>query len=427
MSQLLKKLQEGIFMPLLLAFVANGYAQSIPCAADLYWQQQPDHQIARQAVEEAIHEWITSNEKIIFNRSLITIPVVVHVVWRTPEENISDAQIQSQIEALNRDFQARNTEIARVPAIFRSAIATIDFEFCLAQTDPNGNATTGITRTRTPFEQIGARFAEGRRAICFTNLGGQDAWDTRHYLNIWVGQCRPVFIGEASFPGMASPDTDGIRMDPTAFGTMGTARAPYNLGRTLVHEIGHFFNLFHLWGAQGDLENLNCDQDDGVADTPRQAFSYRGECPVHPQISCGSADMFMNFMNYTNDACMAMFSQGQKIRMLAALHTFRAGLLTAAGACVRPVAVPHRPNLESLIQVMQNPAHRRIHLQRSSTISTEPLRLRIFHTDGRLLFEDQWMNGTDYQKDFLPLSAGCYFIIIENSYGTFCKKIVLSH
>lgn len=251
--------------------------------------------------------------------------MVVHVVWNTNEQNISDQQIFSQIEVLNQDFNAENEEIGSVPIIFQGVIADVDFRFCLASRDPNGNATNGITRTQTN-NAVGIG---GTTAIHYSSQGGHDAWEPEKYLNIWVAKFSGNIGGVGSFPGEDPLPEQGVEINYNQFGTIGTASSPpYNLGRTCTHEIGHYFNLEHVWGPS---PNSCCDEDDGVDDTPNSCETYINQCPTGNAFSCTQPDMYMNFMNYTDDACMAMFSNGQKTRMLSALTNFRSGLLESNG------------------------------------------------------------------------------------------------
>ncbi len=417
-------MKKGILLfGLFILFVSKLIAQH--CASDAYLQQRllANANVAgqRAAIENFTRRWIAERQNKLQRREVITIPVVFHIVWRTPEENISDAQIQSQLDVLNTDFRAMNLEIAEVPAIFRSAIADAEIEFCLAQTDPDGNATTGITRTQTNVEQIGTKFTDGKRAICYTDLGGQDAWNTEHYLNIWIGKSAPTFIGEASYPGMDVPAEDGIRMDFAHIGTLGTVSPPYDLGRTLTHEVGHYLNVQHPWGT--GLDNPDCSKDDEVGDTPRQSTTFRNECPLHPQVFCGTASMFMNFMNYTDDACMAMFTKGQKARMLATLNGPRAGLL-ASTACQPPVN-SSIDVIANKISRMQNPVNEQIRLKFEENITN--FQIRLLNMQGQLLFTDHWQNSDFYTKDVRNLPNGFYLLIFQNESAIFTKKLIITH
>lgn len=261
--------------------------------------------------------------------SVITIPVVVHVVYNQAEQNISDAQVQSQIDALNRDFRRKNTDISLTPYMFIGVAADAEIEFCLAQRSPDNEPSNGITRTRTDVE--GFNIDDRMKS---TAGGGQPAWDTEKYLNIWVVPFdeKENLLGYAQFPNSGSPLTDGVVVDSRYFGTTGTATAPYNKGRTTTHEVGHWLNLFHIWG------DSSCG-DDEVADTPTQEEENVG-CPnVFPSPSCGNvSDMYMNYMDYTDDGCMNLFTQGQKAVMRSAISRFRPGLLNSNGCLA--VALP---------------------------------------------------------------------------------------
>jgi Pregnancy-associated plasma protein-A len=235
------------------------------------------------------------------------IPVVVHVVYRVNAENISKAQIDSQIPVLNQDFRRRNADIANVPAPFQSVIGDARIEFALATTDPNGNPTDGVTRTQTNVNGFPTDDSVKSAAT-----GGADPWPADQYLNIWVCRLAGGILGYGQFPG-GPPATDGVVITHTAFGTSGTATAPFHLGRTATHEIGHWLNLRHIWGDDYGA----CSGDDFVADTPNQG-GPNFNTPTFPTISCNNGpngDMFMNYMDYVDDPVMVMFSAGQVTRM----------------------------------------------------------------------------------------------------------------
>ena len=228
------------------------------------------------------------------DRSLITIPVVVHVVYRTSTENISDAQIQSQIDVLNADFRRLNSDADNT----WSQAADSEIEFCMASVDPSGNATTGITRTSTTVNGFGTN-----DAVKHNSSGGIDAWPASDYLNIWVCNIGGGILGYAQFPG-GSASTDGVVNDYKYLGTMGTAQSPFDLGRTATHEVGHYLNLRHIWGDGG------CSVDDFVSDTPASDAANYGCASNHS--SCGTADMVQNYMDYSDDSCMNLIYSRSK-------------------------------------------------------------------------------------------------------------------
>lgn len=280
----------------------------------------------RQVLTEARINRYIEQEKLTFKgRSappVYTIPVVVHILYRTNAQNISDQRIYEQLQVLNEDYRRTNSDANNVPTAFAGVVADTEIEFCLATKDPNNNSTTGITRTQTSVSNIG-----NGNSYYSTAAGGIDIWDSNKYLNIWVCELGGGVLGYTYTPGGAPSGADGVVIGYQYFGKTG-ASAPYNGGRTTTHEVGHWLNLQHVWGPG----NGGCNQDDGVSDTPLQDQS-NGGCPSHPSTSCGTADMFMNYMDYVNDNCMNSFTAGQKTRMRAAIVAARPGLLTSQ-ACV---------------------------------------------------------------------------------------------
>ena len=257
----------------------------------------------------------------------VRIPVVVHVVYNTDAQNVSDDQIRSQITALNADYQKLNADVSSVPEPFRSRVGNPLVRFELAVRDPDGKPTTGITRTSTTETEF---FYSGPKAdaVKFASRGGHDAWPRDRYLNLWVCRLGERLLGYASFPGEV-PETDGVVITSTGFGTTGTAQQPFDKGRTATHEIGHWLNLFHIWGDDRGA----CTGSDQVRDTPNQAAD-NANCPTFPHRTCGSkstGDMFMNYMDYTDDACMFAFSKGQVVRMEATLAGARLAITTSDG------------------------------------------------------------------------------------------------
>ena len=276
-------------------------------------QQEPNRSLKMMEIERHTNDYLEGHERV---DGVITIPVVVHVVWNTAAENISDAQIQSQIDILNEDFRRLNTDASNTPADFQGIAADSEIEFCLATVDPNGASTNGITRTQTSVTAFSTN-----DAVKFNSSGGKDAWPASDYLNIWVCDISGGILGYAQFPG-GSAATDGVVNDYQYFGNIGTATAPFDLGRTCTHEIGHWLNLRHIWG------DGNCSVDDFVNDTPTaDGPNYTGGACTYPgPNSCNDGagdlpDMFQNYMDYSDDGCMNLFTLGQKARMRALFNT----------------------------------------------------------------------------------------------------------
>ena len=275
----------------------------------------PAYAAARSALETATMSYVAAQQRF---AGIARIPCVVHVVWNTNAQNISQAQIDSQIDVLNRDFRATNPDTSIVPGVFSGLIADTRIEFFLATEDPNGNPTTGVTRTQTSTAGFGTD-----DKVKSSATGGIDPWDTANYLNIWVCQLGGGLLGYAQFPG-GPADTDGVVILHSGFGTNGTAAAPFDLGRTTTHEVGHYLNLLHIWGDDGS----GCSGSDECADTPNAAGPNFG-VPTFPQVTCSNGpngDLFYDYMDYTDDRGMVMFTTDQVTRMQACLDTVRRDL-----------------------------------------------------------------------------------------------------
>jgi Pregnancy-associated plasma protein-A len=274
-------------------------------------EEYPEFRVARGRIHAETERLVRTG--LAFRRvkaGPITVPVVVHVVYKTAKDNITDAQVLSQIAALNRDYHAANVDKTKTPSCWSGLVADIGVHFELAKTDPKGKATNGITRTKTKQASFSTH-----DEVKFATHGGTDAWPTNKYLNLWVCSLGGGLLGYAQFPG-GPANTDGVVILNTAFGTVGTAAAPYNLGRTAVHEVGHWLNLNHIWADTSD-----CNGTDHVEDTPNQQLPNYGK-PAFPHVTCQNGpngDMFVNYMDYVDDNAMVMFTSGQSARMHATL------------------------------------------------------------------------------------------------------------
>lgn len=249
---------------------------------------------------------------------------MVHVIYKDESQNVSETKILNQIEVLNKDFARLNTDTNKTPNSFKSLAQGIPVKFCLAQRDPQGNFTTGINRIQTNKSMWDYDNAATREDFKFASKGGISAWDRNSYLNIWMVNLDDnlsnggSLLGFAQFPGgLAS--TDGVALDYNVVGAF---------GRTATHEVGHWLGLLHIWGD----DSTACTGSDQIDDTPNQAGNTSNGCRTHPyNDGCSSAIMFMNYMDYSSDACMNMFSKGQCDRMTAVLNTNRKGLKSSIG------------------------------------------------------------------------------------------------
>ncbi|MBL7698136.1 MAG: T9SS type A sorting domain-containing protein [Chitinophagaceae bacterium] len=285
---------------------------------------------------------------------VIIIPVVVHVVYNTPGQNISNDQVKSQIKVLNEDFRRKNKDAAYIPAAFKNFAADARIEFRLATIDPSGLPTDGIVRKSTAVSAFGMD-----DKIKSSLQGGDDPWNRDDYLNLWVGNLSGGTMGYASVPGCA-PEKDGVVIKFTAFGNTPNLQAPFNRGRTAVHEIGHWLGLRHIWG------DADCG-DDKIDDTPPQAGPTRG-CPSGVIATCSSGaagNMYMNFMDFTNDDCTNMFTLGQAARMRELFNAggARAALLRSVKAEGAVGENSPAAQLAGRIKIYPNPAVDKLNIQ----------------------------------------------------------------
>ncbi len=280
-----------------------------------------------QVIEQYLANQASSRTSVM---PIVTIPVVVHIVYNTAAENISNAQAASQVQVLNDDFAKLNTDANKVTQPTFSTVATgSNIRFCLAQRDPNGNATTGIVHKSTTVTSFGTN-----DAVKSSASGGDDPWDVTKYVNIWVCDLSGSLLGYGEFPTGTISQTWGLVIDYAYTGSGGSATAPFNLGRTGTHEFGHCFNLNHIWGDDG----TGCTGTDNCADTPNQAGEHYG-CFAQGSIqtdACSPSSpgtMWMNYMDYTDDACMYMFTANQVARMEAVVNTAPWNILQTSLGC----------------------------------------------------------------------------------------------
>jgi hypothetical protein len=262
------------------------------------------------------------------------IPIVFHIIYHKYEENIKKDQILKQIESLNNDFRNRN--VKSIPFEYekeRSLSADSNIEFVIA-TKKEGINIEGITSRHSPIESF-ETFKEGREVplerqpVKSYKLGGQDAWDSTRYLNVWICNLKCGPGGYAQYPiRYISEDeklTDGVVIDYRSFGIGGTAEKPYHLGKTLTHEVGHWLGLYHLWGS----DDSGCKSGNGVEDTPIQRGPQCG-CPTQhfmDQGCYGVDPLRMNFMDFWDDECSLFFTEGQVSRMRYHLKYMRESII----------------------------------------------------------------------------------------------------
>lgn len=279
---------------------------------------------------------------------VLTIPVVIHIIHNGEPvgvgSNISTDRILSQMEVLNEDFRRLNADSVNTPSIFQGLAADPLIEFVLAKRDPEGLSTNGIVRKKGSFSEYAM--------LDNWELKSNSYWPSEDYLNIWVAPLKNKLLGFAQFPqsntepgleeASAYQYTDGVVIDFEYFGINNDV-SPVSKGRTATHEIGHFLGLRHIWGDGG------CDVDDFCDDTPTVGAANFG-CPTKTVESCGNQAMYQNFMDYTDDVCMNIFTEDQKTRLHAVLTSSprRASLLESKGG-IEPAIVANDLGIKRII------------------------------------------------------------------------------
>jgi hypothetical protein len=419
------KMKKIIFTLMLAIFGFSAHAQTEKCATMQILEKRiakdPSIKLRMEQSEIKTQKWISANSNAKGGIQLVTIPVVVHVLWNDPIENISAAQIQSQIDILNEDFRLLNSDSLPDTHPFWNYTADTEIEFCLASTDPDGFTTTGITRTYT--DSIAFIEMDSPK---YTVTGGSDSWDPTQYLNLWVCHLNDGLglLGYAAFPAdlATDPDLDGVVISYTAFGYIGTATAPNDLGRTGTHEVGHWLNLRHIWGDD------TCG-DDFVADTEIAEAANYG-CPTFPHnanSTCGSGvdgEMYMNYMDYVDDACMNMFTYDQGIRMQSALNGDRAGLLTSLG-CSAPTGLLNEGSLENGFKIYPNPSNGNFTVD-THMLKYDNISISVYDLLGSKIQKFENIKIFPFKMDLNDLSNGIYYFKINCGNKTITQKVIIA-
>ena len=410
---MVKKIQIGIIVIIAL-FSFSATAQSNKCGT----MQQLHKSIANDPTlkqrmlksEKSARLWNLNHlNKRKSDGNLIIIPTVVHVIWNSSIENVSDEQIRSQIDVLNNDFRLMNEDSLDDQHPFHPFVVDTKIEFCLAQQDENGNATNGITRTQT---NVISWKEDNWDDIKSTDSGGKNNWDPEKYLNIYVVNIDGGILGFASFPDelQSKPDLDGVVIRFEAFGTKGTAGsgefAINDKGRTGTHEVGHWLNLRHIWG------------DTACGDKP--VFPHRANN------QCGSGDngeMYMNFMDYVDDSSMVMFTSGQASRMSATLNGLRVGLLTSNGCELTNVI--NELNSVNSVMVYPNPNNGQFILSIDLNNHTV-VRASIINMLGGIVKDIGIITKDRSPIDITDVQAGAYYLRISNTTSSIIKKVFIT-
>ena len=374
----------------------------------------PQIAILEQSISAQAEQYL--NSPLVQSDNVLTIPVVFHILYNTSSENVGDNVVQSALSALNADYSRKNTDSVNTPLGFRPYAVNAQVQFCLAKRTPDLKSTNGIERkftSNTSWSNI-----DNMKHNNNDSTSGLDAWDATRYLNIWVGNMAGQILGISTLPG-ASPFSDGVVVDYQAFGTTGSVLlAKYNKNRTLTHEIGHWLGLTHVWGDDGN----SCGGTDSIVDTPNQDSAVYS-CPTYPLYdkctSSGPGIMFMNFMQYTDDGCMNMFSNNQGSKMRAILNTYRLTVINSLSC--DPIGMDEL-DISDRILVYPNPATDILHLH--FALPSNRYTIELSDATGKICFA-----LSTYQTELaIPLETvakGFYVLHVTSELGSATKKVIV--
>ena len=405
--------------------------QVIRCSADEYQaaleEANPEMAAQRLTGEIAIQHLIQNNPTYKVG-GVVTIPVVFHVIYANAAQNIPDTRIFEQLNVMNQDFGRTNLDAANTRAMFQSVAANTEIQFCLAQRTPQGAATNGILRVPTTNSTL----PNNPNSI-------SPEWDRTKYLNVYIGNLSGGLLGYANLPpGISGNDHIVVLFSsvggPNALGTING----YNLGRTVTHEIGHWLNLQHTFngGCSGLSGNTCMGSGDFVCDTP-PISNATSNCPTNNPNTCTETspfpapyighmvNQFENYMDYSTDVCMNMFTEGQSTRMNAAITLYRSSLLTSDG-CI-PVGLNEIID-ESFITVSPNPSNGIFNIQFLFPVNTE-VTLNIADMKGQEIFSgtyDKSMNRT-VELDLTGYASGVYQMMVRTKSGYLVKRLVIGN
>ena len=378
-----------------------------------------------ELIEENMQNWIINNRLRKTDEPVLqtfTIPVVFHVVWHDTVENLHDSILHRQLEVINRDFNLLNTDTSILTDTLKFLPGNMGITFELATLDPNGNPTSGITRTYT--EELG--FSYGNDGVKFDTLGGKDAWLTSRFMNIWVCDLYSGLLGYSQFPGGAK-NTDGNVIDYAVTGNQmypWTYGPDYAGGRVLVHEIGHWLDLRHPWGnGWGCLDDLVWDT--GLQDGP--TYPQAG-CPDTSWSSCipTEREIVKIYMDYCGDSCMVAFTNGQVERAHASLNTMRWEILGLPNPHVGIVEESIQEQLD--IKIYPTVTRGRVYIQMPNDVTVSGI-TQVLVTDmmGRVVEMETIHHEKQITLFLYKLANGTYNInLINNGYNIHNSKIIIA-
>lgn len=361
---------------------------------------------------------ITFLSSLALNAQWIDFPVVFHVLYFNTAQNIPDSVLQHQLDVLNEDFNATNANIVDVPVVWQPLIGDMDITFSFATTDPQGNPTTGIERRQTTAVSF-----PSSNAHSFAQ-GGLDPWPDSNYINIWVYNMSSGLLGYSSFPDTNPNTLQYLDFDYNVIGRNDpNTQAPYNLGRVGTHEMAHFFGLRHIWGDDGNA----CSGSDNIADTPNQADENYGNPGVGTVITDACSPtapgvMWMNYLDFTDDAAMCFFTLGQVVEVHSNINSFFGSFGNPAG--IDPVS----PESPSGFSVFPSPSSTGI-FQVNRIAYDVKTSVEVYDVQGRMILAPVYFEqgSTTMQVDLSGFTNGTYSFVIRTENQVETKRVVIAH
>jgi hypothetical protein len=436
-----------IIIPILVLVYSSVYAQQrtddkpVRCINEMEYEHEwelkdTNRRIKYEATQAAMNKWVREQQE---NRAdnvqtQYTIPVVFHVLWNSDSihEKISYAQIKRQLNVMNADYNRMNADTVNTPGAFKPAAASFHITFCLAQRDPNDNATTGVVYKQTSVNSFSEQSPPTQQAMKCPSLGGDTIWDPDKYLNIWVCNLSGGLLGYSELPAAPLDNTFGSVVLFQAIGDSGyLPYSEYNKGRTITHEVGHLLNLHHPWGDDGGLcpPPQGSGVDDGCADTPPEGNMTYGS-PTFPHTdNCSTTSpgiMFENFMEYTDDRVMNIFTNDQYTRVLAAIAGPLTHLVNSNGC--NPASVVDIYNFDNSVNVYPNPSSTGRFNVATTLSNFQHINAIVYNVLGQTLatWSSDGISNSIYDLNLSSQPDGLYFVKLYNNDFSVVKKIMIS-
>jgi hypothetical protein len=360
------------------------------------------------------------------------IPTIVHIIHNSNENvgsgrNISATRVVEQLQVLNDDFRRTNADKTNTPSYFTGVAADCEVNFCLVTRYPSGHPSAGQILPEKGINRVSAASISGvsntssgySMSTIDNTIKPATFWNPAEVMNIWVCQLQSGLLGYATFPGTGFNSTQGTVIGYQYFGLTGGS---YGLGRTTTHEIGHFLGLYHIWGD----DNGACSGSDQCSDTPNQA-NATGGCPSGKKTDActsGNGIMYQNYMDYSNDACMNIFTEKQKARIQSTLatSTYRKTLNSFSATLCAPTSVDDIQGVDG-ISIYPNPTKNMININFTIIKNSE---ISIFNMLGEVVYLTNSFSKNSISVDMSNQPNGVYFVRVKTNDKLTTQKVILN-